>query len=183
MSQRRVQIVLLCEDRQQEVFTRYLLNNIGFSTINIRSLVCPKGSQSGEQFVRERYSTEVKAYRSKSSYLSIGLVVVIDADNKTVQERLKELDDALKADSQQLRQLNEAICILIPKRNVETWIHYLQGESVDEEAEYSKFSEESTCKPYVENWVNQYYLNLDEKTPLSLQVAREELQRIMQLLR
>lgn len=182
MSQRRVQIVVLCEDRQQEVFTRYVLSELGFSTRNIRSLVCPKGSQSGEQFVRERYPVEVKAYRSKASYLSIGLVVVIDADTGTVQERLKQLDDALKAYSQQVRQQDEAIAVLVPKRNIETWIHYSQGETVDEETEYSKFSKESACQPYVENLVNQFYQGLDENAPLSLQAACGELQRILSLL-
>jgi hypothetical protein len=182
MNQRRVQIVLLCEDRQQEVFVRYLLNELGFSTRNIRTLVCPKGSQSGEQFVRESYPTEVKAYRSKASYLSIGLVVVIDADTRTLEERLNQLDDILKADSQKIRQINEAIAVFVPKRNIETWIHYLQGETVDEETEYSKFPRESACKPYIENFVNQFYQGLDENAPLSLQAAYRELQRILSLL-
>ena len=179
MSQRRVQIVVLCEDRQQEVFARYLRHELGFSTRNIRSLVCPKGSQSGEQFVRSRYPVEVKAYRSKASYLSIGLVVIIDADTKTVQERVQQLDDTLKADSQQIRQQDEAIAVFVPKRNIETWIHYLQGETVDEETEYSKFPKESACKPYIENLVNQYSQGLEENTPLSLQAACGELQRIL----
>lgn len=181
MSQLRVQIVVLCEDRQQEVFARYLLNELGFSTRNIRPLVCPKGNQSGEQFVRERYPVEVKAYRSKASYLSIGLVIVIDADTRTVQERLNQLDYALSADSQQIRQLDEAIAVFVPKRNIETWIHYLQGETVDEETEYSKLPRESACKPYVENLVNQFYRGQDENAPLSLQAAYRELQRILSL--
>ncbi|MFN6567390.1 hypothetical protein [Dendronalium sp. ChiSLP03b] len=182
MSQRRVQIVILCEDRQKEVFARYFLKKRGFNG-TIRPLPCPDGSQSAEQYVRLHYPKEVKAYRSKAMYLSIGLVVVIDANKKTVQERLKQLDDALIEDSQQVRQPDEAIAIFVPKRNIETWIHYLQGETVDEETEYAKFSKnEAACKPYVENLVNQCYQGLDNNAPPSLQVACGELERILPLL-
>ncbi|MEH1994649.1 hypothetical protein [Nostoc sp.] len=181
MSQRRVQIVILCEDKQQEVFARHFLKKRGFILDrNLRIEICPKGA--GEQFVRKRYPTEVKAYRSKN-YLSGMLVVLIDADKKTVEERLKQLDDALIEDLQQIRLPKEAIAIFIPKRNIETWIHYLQGETVDEETEYSKFlNNESVCKPDVENLVNQCYQGLDENTPPSLQAACGELQRILPLL-
>lgn len=48
MSQRRVQIVILCEDRQQEVFARHFLKKRGFNGI-FRAKICPAGSQSGEQ--------------------------------------------------------------------------------------------------------------------------------------
>ncbi|MCF2149654.1 hypothetical protein IQ276_025125 [Desmonostoc muscorum LEGE 12446] len=180
MSQRRVQIVILCEDKQQEVFARHFLKKRGFILDkNLRITICPKGA--GEQFVRKRYPAEVKAYRSKN-YLSGMLVVLIDADKKTVEERLKQLDDALREDSQQIRQPQEAIAIFIPKRNIETWIHYLQGETVDEETEYSKFTNESACKPSVENLLNQCYQGLDENAPPSLQAACGELQRILPFL-
>jgi hypothetical protein len=182
MSQRRIQILVLCEDRQQEVFARHFLKIRGFNG-TIRFLPCPDGSQSAEQYVRLCYPKEVKAYRSKASYLSIGLVVVIDADKKTVDERLKQLDDALIEDSQQIRQPDEAIAIFVPKRNIETWIHYLRGQAVDEETEYPKFPKnESACKPSVENLVNQCYQSLDKNAPPSLQTACGELQRILPLL-
>jgi hypothetical protein len=60
--------------------------------------------------------------------VSIGLVVIIDADKSTLQERLDWLALTLNEDSQENRQANEAIAIFVPKRNIETWIHYLQGE-------------------------------------------------------
>lgn len=50
MSQRRVQITILCEDRQQEVFARYFLKKRGFAGL-FRAKICPPGSQSGEQFM------------------------------------------------------------------------------------------------------------------------------------
>jgi len=178
VSYRRVQIVVLCEDRQQEVFARYFLKKRGFKG-NITYKICPSGSQSGEQFVRDEYSKEVKEYRRQTNHLSIGLVVLIDADNNSVRKKLQELDALLET----LRKPNEAIAIFVPKRNIETWIHSLQGEIVDEETKYSKFVEnQSDCKPYVEELSNQCSQgSLNENSPPSLQDACKELQRILPL--
>lgn len=184
MSQRRVQIVILCEDLQQDVFARHFLKKRGFAGL-FRSKICPPGSQAGEQYVRTQYPVEVKAYRQNRNRVSIGLVVLIDADTGTLQEYLDQLANVLKEDSQPSRQPDEAIAIFIPKRNIETWIHYLQGETVDEETGYSKFDKnEATCKPYVENLAEQCCTqNLPEDAPDSLQAACGELQRLLPLLR
>ncbi|MBC1222176.1 hypothetical protein GNF10_06275 [Nostoc sp. UCD121] len=67
MNRRRVQIVILCEDKQQEVFARHFLKKRGFILDrNLRIEICPKGA--GEQFVRKRYPAEVKAYSTSGSY-------------------------------------------------------------------------------------------------------------------
>ncbi len=182
MSQ-RIQIVIFCEDRQQEVFARYFLKKRGFTGL-FRAKICPPSSQSGEQYVRTQYPVEVKTYRQKRNRVSIGLVVLIYADTSTSQERLDWLTRTLVEDSQQNRQPDEAIAIFVPKRNIETWVHYLQGESVNEEDTYSKFpNNETNCKPSVENLAEQCRSqNILKETPESLQLACGELQRLLQLL-
>ncbi|MCC5652418.1 hypothetical protein LC609_21845 [Nostoc sp. XA013] len=133
------------------------------------------------------YAAEVKEYRRKN-YRSGMLVVLIDADTATVKAILKELDNALIENSQELRKPDEKIAIFVPKRNIETWIHYLRtGEVVEEEAEKSKYPKfpknEAICKPGVEQLANQCSQgSLDENAPPSLQAACEELQRILPLL-
>jgi len=97
MTHSDLQIIVLCEDRQQEVFARYFLVKRGFNPRKIRPLPLPKGTQSGEQYVRENYPKEVKAYRSQKNHLSIALVVLIDADKSTIDHRLNQLDLALEA--------------------------------------------------------------------------------------
>ncbi|NET62097.1 MAG: hypothetical protein F6K47_40095 [Symploca sp. SIO2E6] len=183
MSQRRVQIVILCEDRQQEVFARHFLTKRGFRGL-FRPKICPPGSQSGEQYVRAQYLREVKAYRQNRHRVSIGLVVLIDADKLTLPDRLNQLADILRKDSQPNRQPDEAIAIFVPKRNIETWIHYLQGETVNEIQKYAKFEkDEASCKPDVENLAEQCRSqNLPEDAPESLQAACGELQRLLSLL-
>lgn len=179
MTQRKVRVTVLCEDRQQEVFARYFLEKRGFHPRKIRYLLLPKGTQSGEQYVRECYRTEVKAYRSNKNHLSIALIVLIDADNKSVAERLNQLDSALEDDSQAKRQQDEKIAVFVPKRNIETWIHYLQEETVDEETAYQKLEKEGDCKPGVEKLVNQCDRGLAEDAPPSLHTACSEWQRII----
>ncbi len=182
MSQRRVQMVILCEDRQQEVFARHFLKKRGFTGI-FRVEICPAGSQSGEQYVRTQYPVEVKAYRQSRSRISIGLVVLIDADKRTVQERLKQLDNILGEQSLPLRQIDEEISIFVPKRNIETWIHYLKGESVDEEKPYDKFARAGDCKPYAEVLADHCRTqNLPQTAPPSLQAACGEIQRLLKRL-
>jgi hypothetical protein len=183
MSQRRVQIVILCEDRQQEVFARYFLKKRGFTGL-FRANICPEGSQAGEQYVRTHYPEEVKAYRQKRNRVSIGLVVLIDADTGTLEARLNELASVLDEDEQKNREPNEAIAIFVPKRNIETWIHYLQGETVNEEDAYAKFEKnEAVCKTAVEDLADRCYSqSLPEDAPRSLQAACGELQRLLPLL-
>ncbi|MEG3928701.1 MULTISPECIES: hypothetical protein [unclassified Microcoleus] len=180
---RRVQIVILCEDRQQEVFARYFLKKRGF-TGQFRANICPKGSQAGEEYVRTHYPGEVKAYRQKRNQVSIGLVVLIDADTGTLEARLNELASVLGENDEKKREPNEAIAIFVPKRNIETWIHYLQGETVNEENAYAKFeNNEAVCKKPVEDLADRCYSqSLPEDAPRSLQAACGELQRLLPLL-
>ncbi|MEH2140100.1 hypothetical protein [Nostoc sp.] len=82
---------------------------------------------------------------------------------------------------------DEKIAIFVPKRNIETWIHYLQtGEVVEEEAKKSKYPKfpknEAICKPGVELANQCSQGSLDENAPPSLQAACEELQRLLPLL-
>ncbi len=181
MTKRRVSIVVLCEDLQQEVFARKFLMCRGFDSRKIEIKTAPKGKGSAEQYVRERYPLEVKTYRKESRKRAISLAVIIDADTKTVQEHLTELDSELKNSGQSNRQSNEKIAIFVPKRNIETWIHYLMGESVDEEITYPKFNNhQSECKPYVEHLANICVVGLPADAPPSLHEACKELPRIME---
>ena len=86
-------IILLCEDRQHEVFMRTFLVGRGVPARRMRIEIAPKGIGSAERFVRNQYPQEVKTYRSKCNHLNIALAVMLDADIKKVVDRLNELDD------------------------------------------------------------------------------------------
>ena len=178
MSKKSVHFVILCEDKQQHVFVYRTLRqlNFNFSNHDLR-IVLPKGG-SGEQHVRKSYSSEVKAHRSKAAARNGGLLAIMDADKGTVEGHYEELARELAAASLPPRAEQERIAILIPKRNIETWIHFLFGSEVSEEAEkpYPKLRmRESECQPAVERLVEYLQIGLPGNCPPFLQRGAEEL--------
>lgn len=155
---RRAQYVILCEDLQSQVFLRRALLKRGIDTRRVRLLPLPAGRGSGEQYVLQRYAREVEAYRSQSAHLAVALIVHVDADpQNTVADRHTQLGVALQQAGQSPRSANEHISHIVPKRNVETWIHfYLNGPPVDEATEYAKYSgNESACWPAAERFSDE----------------------------
>ena len=148
MSRREVQLVLLCEDAQHEAFARRLLGEQGWVARQIRVEKAPSAKQSAEQWVRQRYPSELQALRRRP-HIARALIVMVDADTNTYDERLCELDDALRAASCEVRTPKEPVPIIVPRRNIETWIAYLGGSEVDEVTEYPKLRRERECAPAV----------------------------------
>ena len=95
--------------------------------------------------MRERFPAELKAYRSKANHLRNGLVVVIDADRQEIADRARGFDVACDKQNLTPRQPDERILYVIPKRNIETWLAYLRGETVDEEQTFPKYACQSEC--------------------------------------
>lgn len=135
---RKVTAVVLCEDKQSRtVLYRYLKHERGFE--RVRVLPLPAGQGCGSQYVRESYAREVRA-RRRSSVAEV-LVVHIDADNHTVADRGVELADELKKAGMQPRGLDEPIALVVPRWEMETWLHhYLGRPSVVETERYPKFN-------------------------------------------
>jgi hypothetical protein len=153
MSNRRVRIVLLCEDSQQESFVRRFLQGTGWNNREIRVEKSPNAKGAAEQWVRERFPKELLAYRNRSSRAASALVAVIDADIRSVLQRSDELCAACREEGVSFRSEGESVAIVIPKRNIETWIRYLEeipGTGVDEEIKYPKLQRERECKPAVD---------------------------------
>ena len=77
---REVQIVLLCEDGQHQVFVTRFLESTGRLTRKakhrLRVEKASQGRGSAEQFVRERFPKELAAYRSQRNLVSVALVVM-----------------------------------------------------------------------------------------------------------
>jgi hypothetical protein len=144
-------MVILCEDSQQYTFIYRLLKSLGFPRRRIRVERAQEGQGAADQYVRTHYPDEVAVYRRKSARMRFGLVTAVDADTEPVRNRHRELNDALERDDQEPRQNEEKICILVPKRNIETWIYRLFGrEDITEEEVYSHLENEGDCQPAVE---------------------------------
>src|SRR2546430_7675062 len=121
-------IVVLEDDHQKMLIYRYLVKCGWRHAVRIHQ--SPSGRGSAESWVRERFVKETIAYRSRQARTLTALIVMIDADTRTVQDRLNQLDQALTDNGQQTVAGTERIARLIPKRNVETWILCLNGQAV-----------------------------------------------------
>jgi hypothetical protein len=174
---RRVKVVLLCEDSQHEAFTRRFLNGMGWNTREIRVEKSPSAGGSAERWVRQRFPIELRWYRQRQA--ASALVAIVDADLRGVQDRITEFEDECKSVQIPFRKSDEAVAIVVPKRNIETWIHYLNGEMVNEEDTYAKLEQERGCKPAVNNLVRLCKsTGIEDEAPASLATACEEYKRI-----
>ena len=153
MSHRRVRIVILCEDLQHEAFIRRFLKGMGWNTRELRVEKSPKARGAATQWVIGRFPHELQVYRQRKARAASTLITMIDADVKGLSERINEFEHECESKKIPFRGPDEAVVIAIPKRNIETWIHYLNGEIVNEEREYPKLGKERNCQPAVNTLV------------------------------
>jgi hypothetical protein len=175
MSIRRVKIVFLCEDSQHEAFTRRFLKGMGWNTRELRVEKSPSATCSAEQWVRREFPNELRIYRRRRQHAASALIAMIDADTKGVRDRILEFETECKSREMPFRTRDESVGIAIPKRNIETWIHYLNGEAVNEDDVYPKLDRERGCKPAVDKlieWCTSTGLPAD--APSSLSAACDE---------
>lgn len=125
------ELVILAEDLRSFTFLRHYAEKV-CTFGRVRAKICTSGS--GEQYVRENYASQVRELRRVQQKIkSVALIVQVDADRGSVQAERQLLDSQLTIAGLTLRDSNERIAIVIPKRHTETWIHGLCGESVTED--------------------------------------------------
>lgn len=181
MSRRKVTLVIVCEDVQQGAFARRYFEKRGFHSRKIRIIQNPPGRSSGEQFVRQQLIEEIRRHRQRrSSQDGLALVAIIDADTETVSARVKQINSALMQEGLDSIQPDERIAVFIPKRNIETWLRYAQGELVNEEQAYPKFRKPRSCREEVRTYVDTICKDgVPGNAPDSLKYACDELAKIL----
>ena len=102
-------------------------------------------SGAGDQYVRDKYPEQLDAIRKRNGIL----VVMIDGDNYSIAERLKQLNDACTQSGVSPRNTSDKVAVFIPKRNIETWLAYLDGERVNETDRYPRLERERECQRHV----------------------------------
>ena len=138
---RRPQVMILCEDKAHLDLIKGYCQAAGWNPRSIISAdVSPEARGSAEQWVRERYERTLRSFRSwHRQGRNIILLVMIDADNRAVAERKRTVERDVQ------RQAKEPVAIFVPKRNIESWMAYLDGNLQTED----ETGEE-------ENYKNQY---------------------------
>jgi hypothetical protein len=140
MSKPSLVIVLVEDQRQRQLIYRYL-KHAGIRQDQMRLQISPSGRGSAEQWVRNSFVVQVRKCRTRQA--RTGMLVMLDADSNSVDERLRALDEALVAGGQRpIDQNRDMIARLIPKRNVETWILVLSQKAsaalLDEHSDYKR---------------------------------------------
>lgn len=173
MRENYTQVVVLCEDRQHWVFVYRFLTQNGIHGRRIRANFRP-GQGSGEQYVREQYPIEVAEQSRRAARLNSALIVIQDCDVSTLEERRATLEQCAT------RRLHDRIALFFPKRNIETWIHFLtEGGPVSEVDPYPKLrGRESECHAAVDRLAAKNEYRLSDEVPSSLRVACQEIRRI-----
>ncbi len=136
---------VLCEDLQAWVFVYRALLECGAERRDIRHRPYPDnrfhaaggGSPRpvdgytvhacGSQHVRENFPAELALLRKVQRMgRNVGLVVHIDADNGTFQDRHRELDAACASAQPPVPkpQGDDPVALLVPRRALETWIRF-----------------------------------------------------------
>lgn len=152
---RPAEIVLVCEDQQQETFVRrflkrYLGNEARGLSHRLRVERAQAGRGAADQFVLERFPREVAAYRRQAGQRQTRLLAMIDGDSVGVDRRTRSLDDACRAKQIEPRKDTEQIVVLVPTWNIETWLFWLDGHEVDEtKRDYPKLPKPSCCQSQV----------------------------------
>jgi hypothetical protein len=135
------EVTVLCEDNLTYRFVRSYLIKCRVDGRNIRAKI--SRNVSGFTWVINQYPVYVNAYRlAKARVPNTWLIVVVDADKGTRDQRLMQLQQKLEeAEETRLREMRieeERIARLIPRRNIETWLLALNNVSVDETKDYKK---------------------------------------------
>ena len=128
-----VRVVLLVEDEDLERFVRHALIKVGFSRHEMHRCNYPVG-KNAKHWVTQEYPKQVQAYRREANHQQVALLVGTDADQQTVSQRSGDLEAALAPSGLDSRAADERIVFWIPRWHVETWLLFLAGQDVGEDA-------------------------------------------------
>jgi hypothetical protein len=136
--------------------------------------------------VLQSLGAEVDQLRSKKHQQHLGLVVVIDADDKGFRGRVEELERRVASDARDgARRNEECVAYVVPAWEIETWYVHLccpEARPIDETRDYKPTPEwrelakdlGAAAKRAVEAWAPE----ADRVDPPSLSAARQELARV-----
>lgn len=135
MPEARKRFLILCEGQTDYQFVRGYLRE-RYKASQVDRVDIPYGLGSAEAHVRRRLPAEIRARRSRRADENLWLVVVTDADTTEIADRLQTLDQAIKDANLKPRTARERVLFLIPKRNIEAWIHWAHGNELEETEDF-----------------------------------------------
>lgn len=155
---------------------RRFFSSMGWKKRQLTFKHSPLGKGSAEQFVRQEFPKEIEAYRRNRNRVSCQLVTMLDGDAGGVGARLATLDEACNQASVSSRNAADHVAVFVPTWNIEAWLAYLNGETVDEtRKDYPRLERPRDCRPHVDSLVKMCREGrLREPAPSSLRSACRE---------
>lgn len=172
---KKPQVMILCEDKAHLDFIKGFLAGAGWHPRSvILQDVCPPGSQSAEQWVRQRFGQTLRTFRGKHRQRrNIILLVMIDGDNHSPAARRNQL----QGDEQ--RAEDEPVAIFVPRRNIQSWMAFLDRTFADETTDYkNRYQRQTPNRKYGERLSDRCGASGAEEFPESLQDACGEWARL-----
>src|SRR5208282_5926048 len=131
-------IVLVCEGWRDSAFARGFLETSGNRKIHERRN--PRGS--GHGWVKSQFVVEVANLTRFSE--GRGVLGLLDEDGQGVSKREEDIAGALKTRNLGPIAANDGRCLLLPTRNLETWLYWLKSHqsgtlvSIDETTNFKR---------------------------------------------
>ena len=145
---------------------------------------------------QEKYPEQLKAIRQRPNAY---LIVVIDADDGTIDKRHRDLEEACTNPSQlahgkdkdrpaippippRNEKIDKNVLHIIPRMNIETWFAYLDNQNVNESTDYKNNIE--TCAAKIREYADNLFgmchraQRLRDPAPPSLQTACQEYRKL-----
>jgi hypothetical protein len=136
MANRRVRVVVLCEGVADYRFAYRCLRQCGWREDQITPNISRSGRGSAFDHVLDTYAAEVHANRKGQGQRD--LLVLIDADTQPEGGRERQLAERLRIAGESARRKGERIALWVPRRQMETWVHFLKHGSADEKTDYKR---------------------------------------------
>ena len=104
---------------------------------------------------------------------------MLDGDERGVAARMTELEDVCRKKGVPVNFPEEGVLVVVPTWRIETWLAYLEGETVDQlKRNYPRLPRERDCAPHVDVLVDMWRRKkLPNPAPNSLVAACTEYNR------
>jgi hypothetical protein len=137
MKSQRRRLHVLCEDDLHQRFVERLADRWSIGPRQRRINAAPKARGSASQYVLAHYVAAVEGWRAESHDANVGLLVVVDGDERGVAARRQQLAQALRDAQMDPIGPSDPVAVMVPTWHVETWIAWLCGHRpIDERTRY-----------------------------------------------
>ena len=133
-------IIPVCEGWRDSAFARGFLEAAGIGARSIDAKTNPGGS--GHDWVKTQFAREVANLARFAE--GRGVLGLLDEDGQGATARESEVADRLKERGLGAISARDGRCLLLPTRNLETWLYWLTAQrcgfpsTVDEATDYKK---------------------------------------------